>query len=241
MKTTTILLALFALTVLFTSCDKDEDVIPSNNVTTIEKNISGYSKLNVSDPFTVNITFSDSEEKILVEANNNLQAYINVEKQNNWLVIWLDDNVNIDGNSTLNIYITTNNINEFDATGAAGIYLQNDLNTNDIEIDLTGACYFSGTVYATDLNSNLTGASKLNITGEVNSFDIEAAGGSTMEGFDFMTKHFVAELEGASNVSLTVTEDLNVKANGASNVYYKGDGVIESQDLSGGSQIVKME
>jgi len=241
MKTHAFLTTLFVLGIFFTSCDKDDDVIPSNSISTVEKNISGYSKLNVSDSFTVNVTFSDTEEKILIEANDNLQAYIHVEKQDDWLLIWLDDNVNIDGSSTLDIYITTNSINEYSAEGAVGIYLQNDLNAGNINIELTGASNFNGTLYGTNLNAELTGASNLNIIGEVDLLEIESQGASNMIDFGFSANHLIGDLDGASNVSLAVNEDLNVKANGASNVYYKGDGVVESQDLSGGSQIVKMD
>jgi len=241
MKKHAILTTLILLGVFFTACNKDENVTPSNTVTTIEKNITGYTKLEVSDSFTVKVTFSDTEEKILIEANDNLQGYINVEKQNNRLVIWLDDNINVDGSSTLNIYITTTTINEFSAEGASMIYLENELNAGNIDVELTGACYFSGTVYANNLNATLTGASNLDILGEVDNFDIESEGASNMVDFGFVCNHLNADLIGASNVSATVNQGMIVIANGASNVYYKGDGVIESQDLSGGSTIQKMD
>lgn len=242
MKTHAIFTTLIVLALIFTSCNKDdENVTPSDTVTTVTKNIIGYSKLDVSDAFKVYITFSDTDEKVQIEANDNLQAYINVQKQNDWLVIWIDDNVNVNGNSVLNIYITINNIDEFSAEGASKINLQNDLNTNNIEIELTGASSFNGTLFTNELNSTLTGASILTIVGESDSFDIEFEGASNMEGFNFITNHLIADLEGACNVSLTVNVDLNVKAEGASNVYYKGNGIIESQNLSGGSQIIKVE
>jgi hypothetical protein len=47
-------------------------------------------------------------------------------------------------------------------------------------------------------------------------------------------------LSGASNVSLTVTDEMDVSASGSSIVRYKGDAVINSQNLTGGSQIIHM-
>ena len=92
-----ILLALVAFSIITTSCKKNDDVTPSNNVTILDKTITGYTQLKVSDPFKVYVTFSDTEEKIQVEANSNLQQYITVEKQNNQLVIDLDNNLDING------------------------------------------------------------------------------------------------------------------------------------------------
>ena len=241
MKTKTILLAMFAMGILFTSCKKDEDVTPSNNVTTVNKTISGYSELNVSDPFKVYVTFSDTEEKIQVEANSNLHQYITVKKQNNQLVIYIDNDVDINGSSTLNVYITTKQLDAFYGTGASSFQLQNELSGNNLLIELTGASFFTGTVYVNQLNSELTGASGLTLAGNSNSFNIDATGASNMTNYDFVTNYFTADFEGASNVYLTVQQELDVTATGASNVYYKGNGVIVNQSLSGGSQIIKMD
>ena len=242
MKTKTILLALFALSVVFTSCDKDEDVTPSTNVTTVTKTISGYTGVDVSEPFMVYVTFSDTEETIRIEANANLQQYITCEKQNDLLMISIDDNVDISGgNTVLKVYISTKQLDAFYGTGASSIQLQNELIGSNLMVELTGACTFTGTINVNQFNSELTGGSILNIVGNSGSFNIEATGASNMESYDFTTNDFTADLEGASNVYLTVQQELDVTATGASNVYYKGDGVIVNQNLSGGSQIIKMD
>ncbi len=240
MKTKSILLVLFALGILFTSCEKYDDVTPSNQVTTVNKNITGYSQLNVSDPFKVYVTFSDSEESIRIEANSNLQQYITCEKQSNQLVIYLSNNVNIEGSAVLNVYITTKQLDAFYAAGASTIQLQNELNATDVTIDLTGASTFSGTMFVKELYADLTGASNLNIEGSSDSIDLEAYGASNMKDYGFETDNFTCDLEGGCQAYLTIQQTLNVRANGASNVYYKGNGVVNSQDLSGGSSIQKM-
>lgn len=242
MKTKTILLALFAASVLFTSCKKDEDVTPSTNVTTVTKTINGYSGIDVSDRFMVYVTFSDTEETIQIEANANLQQYIICEKQNDLLMISIDNNVDISGgNTVLKVYITTKQLDSFYGNGASSIQLQNELNGSDLLIELTGASTFTGTVQVNQLNSELTGASGLNLDGYSGYFDIEATGASNMTNYDFVSNYFTADLEGACNVYLTVQQELDVQASGGSNVYYKGDGVIVNQNLTGGSQIIKVE
>jgi hypothetical protein len=240
MKTKSILVALFAFSIFVTSCKKNDDVKPSNDLTTVNKNITGYTQLNVSDPFTVYVTFSNTEEKIQVQANSNLQQYITVEKQNNQLVISLDDNVTINGSSVLNVYITTNQLEGFYAAGASTIQLQNDLNTFNVTINLTGASTFSGALFINELNTNLTGASNMNISGTSASVDLEATGASNMRDYGFATSHFTCDLDGACSAYLTIQQTLNVKARGASNVYYKGNGTVSSQVLTGGSTIQKM-
>ncbi|PLW94551.1 MAG: hypothetical protein C0591_12590, partial [Marinilabiliales bacterium] len=229
MNTKSILVVLFAVGILFTSCKKNDDVTPSNTVTTVNKTITGYSQLNVSDPFKVYVTFSDTEESIQIEANQNLQQYINCEKKNNQLVIDIDDNIDIKGTSTLNVYITTKQLDAFYAAGATTIQLQNELNGGNVSVELTGACTLNGTMFVNDLNIDITGASNLNISGTSASVDLDATGASNLKDYGFETNNFTCDLEGGCNVNLTVQQSLNVKANGASNVYYKGNGTVSSQ------------
>ena len=241
MKTKSVLLALFALGVIFTSCNKDEDVTPSTQVTTVIKSITGYTGVNVSDAFTVFVSFSETEEKIQIEANANLQQYITVEKHNEQLVIKIDDNVDINGNVVLKVHITTKQLNAFYGMGASTIQLQNELNGTNLYVELTGASSLTGTIHVDQLNSELTGASILVLEGSSGSFIIDATGASNMSDFGFIVNNLTADLEGACNVHMTVQQELEVTASGASNVYYKGNGVVVNQNLSGGSQIIKVD
>ena len=132
-------------------------------------------------------------------------------------------------------------MNQITADGAANVEFQNQLTGNYLDMELTGASTFRGSVSVDELVANLDGAGKMEISGSSNSFDINADGASEMSDFDFATNTLNANLDGGCNISLTVNQKLNVKATGASNVYYKGNGVIESQNLSGASKIVKMD
>ncbi len=240
MKTKSILLSLFALSLIFISCKKD-NVTPSDHVTTVSKSITGYNQIDVSDAFRVYVTFSNSIESIMIEANANLQQYIICKKQNNQLLIYLANNTNIRGNAVLNVYITTKDLNAFYASGATYIQLQNELYSNNVTVNLSGASTFNGSVDLNQLNSQLSGASNLILEGNTGSFNIEASGASNMTSYDFETNYLLANLSGASNVHLTVHQKLDVTASGASNLYYIGDGVIGVQNLSGASQIIKMD
>ena len=242
MKTTNFLIGLIALTFFFTSCNKDEDrIVPSGNVTSVITEISEFNSLNVSDAFNVYVTFSDTEESLRIEASSNLHPYVQINEQGGTLFISFNDHVNIrNGSAVLNAYITTKMIEEYNVSGAVNIHLLNEQYIDNIDIVLTGASHFSGSLFAGNVTSSLYGASGLSLLGLANSFHIDATGASYMEGYNFVTDNLEADLEGASNISLTVEESLNVKASGASNVRYKGNGIVTGQHLSGSSGIIKV-
>ena len=242
MKAIALSFACILVSVLFLACEKDDvHIIPSDNVITVTHPVSDFNDLNISDPFKAYVTFSQTEPELRIEANDNLHALIEVEQSNGKLSIRLEDNTNISGGpAVLNIFLTTNDIESIKAQGTAQVFLQNQWEGNRVEIELSGASELAGALNADRLYSRLTGACNLELEGNVNEFEIKADGASNMEGFDFATNDFTADLEGGCNVYVTVQGKLSVEASGASTVYYKGNGIVEEQDLSGGSQIIKM-
>lgn len=226
---------------LFFSCSKDETIDPSNTITSQEHNITGYNELNVQDAFNVEVHFSNEIESIIVEANDNLHPYIILEKNLMELSIRLDDNIDLsEKQATLNVYISTDHMFSYRASGATTIQLLDPLGADKLIINLSGASSLSGNLTGTEVNAIITGASTLNLTGSANKFNLDATGASNMYDFDFVANWLHTNLEGACTASITVNNKLDVWANGASTVYYKGDGVINTQELSGGSQIIKV-
>lgn len=236
---TAIILLMTALTL---SCSNDNKIKPSSTITTVEYNVSGFNQLMVEDAFNVEIEISSDTEQILVEANENLQSHIFIEKNLNELIIKMDDKITTEGTEpTLNVYITTDHIFAFRASGASKIELMDTLTADMFEINLSGASYFTGPLMGGDINTSLSGASGIFLAGNASKFNVNGTGASTVEGFDFVADWLHADITGACIVSQTVNNKLDVWASGASTVYYKGDGIVYTQDLSGGSTIIKVE
>ena len=246
MKTTILLSGLLLFAGLLTSCDKDDhDITPSSGISTVATSVGEFDQLHISNAFTAYVTFtdeSDAEERVLIEANNNLHPYIHVENRNGHLSIGIAPGINISkGNTVLKAYITAKKIDAFTAEGASYIELQNDIYDDAVNIELYGASLFRGTLHAGEVTSSIHGASAMLVDGTTVLFHIDATGASYMEGFGFLTGVLVTHLEGASAIALTVQDELDVTASGASNVRYKGDGVVVRQQLSGASSIVKLQ
>jgi hypothetical protein len=80
----------------------------------------------------------------------------------------------------------------------------------------------------------------LTVSGSSNYFDIEASGASTCRDYGFEINDLHADISGASNLHLTVQNEIEVEASGASNLTYKGNGVIVYQNISGASSVRKI-
>lgn len=238
MKTVIISLTLFGISLFLFSCDTfDQQIKPSGNVTTRNEAFENYQMINASNAFSIYVNFSDSEEIIEIKANDNLHEYIEVTKTNNTLYIGLKDNVSVRGNATLKAYITTKPISAYSGSGATRFILEDPLNAEDVQLILSGASNFEGDLETDNLTMDLSGASIANISGSASIFDVEASGASVFKHYGFEAQSLKANISGASNISLTVNEEIDIEASGASVLNYKGPAVITHQDLSGASSV----
>lgn len=238
MKTKIITATIALAGIILNACDSVEDVVPVNNTITQEYTFSGYENIETESAFTVYVEFSDTEESIVVEANENLFEYIEVRKESNNLEIGFRENINIKGSATLKAYITTNNVSGYLASGASKFIIEDEIVAEDATVFLSGASQFIGEMYVENLYAEMSGASSIEIMGEAASTDVTASGASSIGDYDFSTEYLRVNFSGASTASLTVTDKMDISASGASVIRYQGDAVINSQNLSGGSQII---
>lgn len=240
MKTKIFVFGLVLALGLLTSCDHDT-ISASDEVSTLDYFIPDYATVRVSSAFNANVTFSDTEESIRIEANENLHNKIIVKREGNALVIKLKPFTNVRGNATLNAYIVTKDISNFDISGASKLTLENQWNISDGRIELSGASNFRGEIETGRLNLDMSGASSLDLYGNASSLDAQLTGSSDIRDFDLSVKDLQLKMSGASEAFLSISESIDIRASGASSLKFKGDATITYKRLTGASEIVKIE
>ncbi len=238
MKTRILSICLVGICLTFNACYTDS-IRGSEEISTVEVGLSGYTGLEVSHAFNAFVRFSETEESIAIEANENIQEKILVRKDGDNLVVGLRNNTNIRGNVTLNVYITTRSLNYFRATGASNISLQDPLMAGNTKIRLSGASNFYGEINTGTLEFYATGASEADIFGSADDLDADLNGSSSLLDYDLVIDNLDIELSGASDAYLTVMESIDIEASGASTLNYKGEAQIGIRELSGASEIRK--
>jgi hypothetical protein len=239
MKTKLFGTILIGLSIAFYSCEKE--VIPSGKITREQKSFTGYNVIDVSDALKVYLNFSETEDKIEVETNENLHKYIIVEMVSNHLVIKLQDHIDIDGDAVLNIYVTTKGITGFSASDASGIVLNDTLFADDINIKLSDASKFTGLLEVKNLSATLSDASTINLRGHADSYFVTASDASEIKDYAFETRYLNIKLSDASRAYVSVTGKMDVQVSDASNLFYKGTGTIQNLHISGASSVRKMD
>lgn len=238
MKTTYVFAAVISMAFVMSSCIK-KSIKPSNNITMESRQHSGYDKIDVSDAMEVILTM-DTQESVVVEANENLHQYILTDVVSGTLKIRLKNNIRVKSGASIKIYVNALAIDDIRIDGASRVELTNDLITSNFNLDVSGASSFQGGFTAVDSDIDISGASKVEIWGSTTNANAKISGASNLADFAFtITDYLNIDLSGASKAELTVDGTMDIEASGASTFNYKGDGLIDNLNLSGASSVNK--
>ncbi|HMG68213.1 MAG TPA: head GIN domain-containing protein [Chitinophagaceae bacterium] len=204
-----------------------------------------FHAISVSNAFDVFISQGNDEAVAVSATEEKYKQNIKVEVKDGVLRIWLEKEgkfwKGFNGDKMkLKAYISFKNIDKLTASGACDVHIQGTINADDLSVNISGATDLrEGKINAKKLSINASGASDVTLSGSATELDIEANGASDIKGFDFAADYCEVRATGASSITVTVNKELSAHATGASDVHYKGDGLIKEIKASGASNISK--
>ncbi len=223
-------------------------------IVTREMDFSGFTNVEVSHAFKVEITRSDSY-RVSITASARLFDYIDVAKSGNTLKISRKSHHFPTGTAP-EARIAMPTINKLRLSGATkgmvrGFSSQEDFDLNlsgasalDIEmeagetkVEISGASRLSGNMKAGDAEFTLSGASRAELSGSANKVVLNAWGASKLDLADFALDDTDVHLKEASKATLNVGGNLTLDLSGASRLEYIGDPAIRDINISGASTV----
>jgi len=188
----------------------------SGRIATEKRALTGFTAIEASGAIDVDITQSDSYS-VEVSADDNILPKIITKVEGETLLIERngDDFFN---SSTVHVKISLPKLAALELSGAS------DGTAKNIKAD--------------KLNLEISGASKLIVSGTVTELHSEVSGASKLEAKDLVADNAEIECSGASKAHMHATTSLKINAGGASKVVYSGTPrVIE--ESSGASSIAQ--
>jgi hypothetical protein len=208
------------------------------------RNLSGFHAIKISNSFTVYISQGNEDAVAISASKAEYKAKIITKVENGVLIIRFDDDKKFwkgwnGDKQRLTAYISIKKIDRLDVGGACDVYFEEGLAAEGLSIDLSGASDMKGKIDAKTLKVDISGASSATISGNAATLDVEASGASDFKGYELVTNYCDAKASGASSVNITVNKELNANASGASNVRFKGEGLIRDIKTSGASNVTR--
>jgi len=215
----------------------DERVSGTGRIVTEEFNIRGFSRIDVSHAFQVEVIRSSSY-KVEVRIDDNLREHLRIEKRGETLVIALKPyrSYNLH-NATMEAEVHMPDLRGIEASGASDVRISGFSSGQDFEADLSGASYLDGEITARDVRIEVSGASRVRLQGEAEDLSLDVSGASNLDLEDFPVQDADIELSGASEAEVVLSGTLDIEASGASRLYFRGTPTMGRIDLSGASSI----
>jgi len=208
------------------------------------RDAKNFHAISVSNAFDVYLSQGNDEAVAVSASEQKYRDNIGVEVKDGVLKIWFKNekfwNEWKGDKMKLKAYVSFKNIDRLTASGACDVHVQGTINTDDLSVHLTGASDIKeAKINAKKLDIDVTGASDVTISGTATDLHIGATGASDIKGFDLAVDYCEVHASGASSISITVNKELSAHATGASDIKYRGDGLIREIKTSGASNVSK--
>ncbi len=233
-----IIMSILMLTAIFSVAISQETI---NDANAEKREVGSFHGISLSSAFDVYLT-QGNEEAVAVSASDpKYRDRITVEVKDGILKIGYKSEFRMIGsrNQKLKAYISFKQIDKLNVSGACDVFTSGEIKAPSLDINLSGASDLKTKLDVNRLSVDLSGASDITVSGKANDLSIESSGASNFKGYDLATETCDARASGASDIKITVNKELSAHASGASDVRWKGSGVIKDLKNSGSSSVSK--
>ena len=201
--------------------------------------VGNFTAVHVGGSINLYITTS-TENAVAVSAKDNaVIADITTEIRNGELYIGMRNGHHYGSSEEVKAYVSAKTLNKLSASGSSDIYVNEQLQSPDLFISLSGASDFKGKVLAQNLRLSASGSSDFMISGKTVNLQIDLSGSSDVKGFELTADNCDIEGSGASDVRITVNKAIKARLSGACDVAYRGDAAVQEVRASGASSVKK--
>jgi hypothetical protein len=213
----------------------DEAVRGSGKQTTKEFKLTGFTSVDASSAFHVEITRGD-KFSVAVTADDNLLELIKVAKDGETLHIALEDGKKSIQSGKWKAVITMPKLDGLNISGAVHATLKG-FKGGDLKVRAHGASRLDGDIEAGKLDLEAVGASQATLHGSTKDAKLKATGASKLALADFAIDRADVHLSGASSATIKVKEKLDYHVTGASRLQYQGEPTIGTKKATGASSV----
>jgi hypothetical protein len=229
-----------AAVALLIGCDFFPLVQGSGYLTTSTYNFTDFSTITATHACRVHVV-PDAVYSLRVTSDDNLLPYMDVRRNGaGSVLIGLAQGYNYHG-ITFNAEVHMPVLVGLDLSGASEARVDTGFaSTQSLEVTLSGAGFadIKGLSCAA-VNADLSGASSLSIGGTTGSETVIVSGASTANLLACAATRATVAVSGASEAWINANQ-ISLSASGASTLYYIGSPLIQTNNLSGASVLVKV-
>ena len=178
---------------------------------------------------------------LVLSGDDNLLPLVKTEVRDGKLVAWVDSPTGIQPNQPLTLTITTPNLDEIDASGAARLSVKAG-EAKTFRVKANGAAVAElGGVATEAIDIDASGASQVTIEGKAKAVTINASGTSQIKTRGVFAESVKLDASGASQVETSASGSASGTASGASSIVVQGQPQARKISTSGAAHVNYVE
>lgn len=213
-------------------------VLAGNSDKTENRNLSGFSAIDVSTGIDLYISMGSSEA-VKVVADDDIIEDLKTEVENGTLRIYMKRNnwFNWGGNKTRKVYVTVTKLEEIDASSGSDVESENTLDGEKLDISASSGSDIELDVHYKNLSLDTSSGSDAELRGKVKYLKLSASSGSDIDAAELESQYCKARASSGSDISLTVTDELEADASSGADIVYHGNPQMRDIDESSGGDV----
>ena len=239
MKTIKIISA-FSIALLLSACNFNINTGENGNgkVVTEEREVTvDFTEVRGSAGLDVYLTQGD-ENKIVVEADENLLQYIETDIEDGKLHVTTSDNIG--RSKSKKVYVTFKELTNIEASSGADVTGNSVIKSQNLTLKSSSGAELEVEVFTQDLTAKTSSGADLKISGKATSLNADASSGSELDAKELLVLNCNAEASSGAEVTVNVREKLDTHVSSGGNINYYGNPVSVNSNKSHSGNVNKM-
>lgn len=233
-------LAVIGLALLLSACNFNINTGENGNgnVVTQERNVTeDFTEVRGSAGLDVYLTQGD-ENKIVVEADENLQQYIEADIEEGKLHITTSENIG--RSKAKKVYVTYKELNTVEASSGADVTGNSVIKSENISLKSSSGAQLNVEIFAKNLTAKTSSGADLIVSGKASSVKADASSGSELNAKELLAIECKAEASSGAEVTVNVKDNLETNVSSGGEVNYYGNPVSVNSNKSHSGNVNKM-
>lgn len=197
-----------------------------------------FEKISIGGNYEV-ILIEGKSSKVIIETDENLLSYINVEEFENTLNI---NNVHkLKSSEGIKVQIYYKTLNKIYSTGASKITNEGILKSGDMTINLSGAGAIDLEVETDIIKVNLTGAGVITLSGETKFQETHISGAGGLRALQLKSRDCKITLSGLGGAEVFALDKIEATITGVGGIIYAGNPEVIERQITGFGKIKRAE
>ena len=224
MKTIKILICVICTSLAATSCNFDFQIGQTNgngNVVIEERTVSqDFSAVKGSAGLYVYLTKGD-QDKIVVEADENLMEIIKTEVNNGQLHIKATQNIG--RSKSKKVHVTYTSLDRIEASSGADVIGNSVIENENLILRSSSGADLEVDVIAKEVYADVSSGADLKVSGNAEKLIAEASSGSDLNARDLEVNVCKASASSGADITVNVKEEITGKASSGADIRYYGN------------------